>query len=67
MRLRVCDQCLECFVLFLVLAPHDAEAKELISKTLREGEYTRTKRLVRHAWRLPVRALRKLFCFSLAS
>ncbi|KAL8436727.1 hypothetical protein Efla_002159 [Eimeria flavescens] len=31
-------QCLECFVLFLVLAPHDAEAKNLIAKTLKEGE-----------------------------
>ncbi|KAL8434427.1 hypothetical protein ACSSS7_003158 [Eimeria intestinalis] len=30
-------ECLECFVLFMVLAPHDSEAKELIAKTLKEG------------------------------
>lgn len=29
-------ECLECFVLFMALAPHDAEAKELISKTLKQ-------------------------------
>ncbi|KAL8274112.1 hypothetical protein Esti_001954 [Eimeria stiedai] len=30
-------QSLECFVLFMVLAPYDSEARELISKTLRDG------------------------------
>ncbi|XP_026190287.1 26S proteasome regulatory subunit rpn502 [Cyclospora cayetanensis] len=29
-------ECLECFVIFMVLAPHDAEAKALIAKTLKE-------------------------------
>ena len=33
-----CLQCLEFFAIFMVLAPYDKEAKELIEKTLKEGE-----------------------------